>query len=67
MDKIKKYIAIFFKNKEMNCNYDMRILDFMALANSEQSKCDVIETTFNFGYAKGYRAAMAEIKKGSVA
>ena len=31
------------------------------------SAFDVITTFFNFGYAKGYRAAMAEMKKAGVA
>lgn len=64
MDKIKKYIGRFFTNKKMNSNYDMRTTEWAALVNSGQSRYDVIGTTFHFGYVKGYRAAIAKMKKG---
>lgn len=62
MDRIKQYIDSFFAGRKMNEKYDMRATDWMELAASEQSRCDVIGTAFNFGYAKGYRAALAEMK-----
>lgn len=64
MDKIRKYMERFFKSRRKNSNYDMGAIEWAALVNSEQNRYDVIGTTFNFGYAKGYRAAMAEMKKG---
>lgn len=67
MDKIKKYVDRFFASKKMNNNYDMGTMEWAALVNSGQSRYDVIGTTFNFGYARGYRAAMAEMKKGGKA
>lgn len=63
MERIKEYIVRFFANKEMDDNYDMKVFEWRELVNSKQSRCDIIATTFNFGYVKGYRAAMAEMNK----
>lgn len=69
MEKIKNYISRFFKGKRKNLRYDMRTNEWISLAHN--ARVDAIETisiTFNFGYAKGYRAAMTEMeKKGGAA
>lgn len=67
MDKIKKYIKRFFEHKEINDDYDMLVSEWNTLSKeaSQQSQtANIISVTFNFGYAKGYRAALAEMKKG---
>lgn len=64
MDKIKRYVDQFIKKVKVNNRYDMNTMEWTELVNSEQSRYDVISTTFHFGYARGYRAAMAEMKKG---
>lgn len=64
MDKIEKYIERFFKHTKPNERYDMSTKEWKAIANSGKGICDIISTTFSFGYAKGYRAALAEQKKG---
>lgn len=69
MESIKKYVDKFFKNHEKNTRYGISIKEFMSAAHlarcgqAERVICDI----FNFGYAKGYRAAMAEMKKGGAA
>lgn len=66
MDKIKSYIDRFFKRKEMNDDYDMLVSEWRTLSKEarQQSKTsDIISVTFSFGYAKGYRATLAEMKK----
>lgn len=67
MDKIKRYIDRFLKSKEINGDYDMFVSEWRTLSKEarQQSKtAEIISVTFNFGYAKGYRAALAEMKKG---
>ncbi len=67
MDKIKGYIERFFKGKGMNDDYDMLVSEWKTLvteARQQAKTADIIDVTFNFGYAKGYRAALAEMKKG---
>lgn len=71
MEKIKKYIVRFLKSKPIRQGYDMSCKEWITLVDlaicSTSDAVDAIGTTFNFGYAKGYRAAMAEIKKGGTA
>ena len=68
MDKIMKYIERFFKNKEIPSGYDMSMSLWRELSNKARTNpTDATGTTFLYGYAKGYRAAMAEIKKGGAA
>lgn len=65
MDKIKKYVDRFIATVKVNDKYDMSATELLALAKRAIGG-DALNTasiTFNFGYAKGYRAAMAEIKK----
>lgn len=65
MDKIKKYIESFFKNNKKNVCYDMNLREIFLLEEyANENKKAAFSTTFNYGYAKGYRAAMAEMKKG---
>lgn len=65
MEKIKKYVERFMQGTRMNDHYSMRAVEWFDLAMEARSgNADAISTTFNFGYAKGYRAAMAEMKKG---
>lgn len=52
-----------FKSREMNRNYEMKFSEWIALANSEQERIDVVATAFDFGYAKGYRSALSEMRK----
>lgn len=67
MEKIKKYIQNFFSEKNVNRLYDMDALEWITLSNeAERDSINTVHTVFNYGYAKGYRAAMAEIKKGGV-
>ena len=67
MDKIKGYINRFFKSKEIKGDYDMSVLEWRTLskeARQQEKTADIIELTFKFGYAKGYRAALSEMKRG---
>lgn len=66
MQKIKDYIDRFFKHKEINNDYDMIVSEWKTLVSEARQPgktTDVICTTFNFGYAKGYKAALAEMKR----
>ena len=65
MQKIKKYVENFFKKNSGNARYQMRS-DEMESCRSAMicNPFDTINTLFCYGYAKGYRAALAEMKKG---
>lgn len=65
MQKIKKYVENFFKTNAVNARYQLYVDEIEACKDS--MKADpfrTICTLFNYGYAKGYRAAQAEMKKG---
>ncbi len=65
MESIEKYVENFKKRKKMNMNYTMRGEELFAVAKeAEKDTFHTIVSVFDFGYAKGYRAAMAEMKKG---
>ena len=68
MDKVKKYIARFLKENEMNTRYALHSDEWRALAehavyNIERAATAIV-TAFEYGYVKGYRAAVSEMKKG---
>lgn len=69
MQKIKKYIENFLKHNTMNGRYGMYYDEVVSCINAfEGNQPSTICTVFDYGYAKGYRAAMAEIKqKGGTA
>ena len=69
MDKIKKYVDRFIGTAKVSDKYDMSVGELRTLTEYAIGG-DTLETvsiTFSFGFAKGYRAAMAEMKKGGVA
>ena len=67
--KIKNYIDRFFKSNKMDSNYTLKTSEMIAIME-EMHFSDVnrllyaITTLFRYGYAKGYRACKAEMKKG---
>lgn len=62
MEKINEYIKKFFEKKEKNVRYDMNLREIFTLEEyAMENKNAAFATTFNYGYAKGYRAAMAEM------
>lgn len=64
MEKIKKYIENFLKHYTMNDRYGIYYGEVVSCINSlEGSQPSTICTVFDYGYAKGYRAALAEMKK----
>lgn len=69
MEKIKSYVERFFRTKEMKRSYQLSAVEVGSLL-AEMSGADgnklfaMICTLFNYGYAKGYRACQAEMKKG---
>lgn len=73
MQKIRDYINRFFGKTKKNQNYTMRSDELFAFMEEIMSSREpkgafvVAGTLFDFGYAKGYRAAMAEMKKGGAA
>lgn len=65
MEKIKRYVDRFIKKVKANSRYDMSVLEWKILAQ-EAISGDILNTigvTFNFGYIKGYKVAIAEMKK----
>lgn len=70
MDKIKKYVERFFSTTKKKSGYGMSFnemehgMEEVLRATDANGAFEVITTFFNFGYVKGYRAAMTEIKKG---
>lgn len=65
MESIKKYIEKFFSSHKKNLRYDMNLHEIFLLEEFASENINAaFSTTFDYGYAKGYRAALAEIKKG---
>ena len=63
MESIKKYVENFKKRNKMNEHYTMRGAELFAVV--DEVKTDTFKTIvslFEFGYAKGYRAALAEMR-----
>lgn len=66
MEKIKKYIENFLKHNTMNDRYGIYCGEMVSCINAFDGKpAETVITIFDYGYAKGYRAAMAEMKKAS--
>ncbi|MFG6369554.1 MAG: hypothetical protein K1W16_14300 [Lachnospiraceae bacterium] len=64
MEKIRKYVERFFKTHKDNMKYQIYTSDAMAVAKEMRiNPLETVVTLFDYGYAKGYRAAMAEMKK----
>lgn len=68
MDKIKKYVERFFKDKPGDRNYSLTVDEMVAFMEEVQyadgdGLFRAIVSLFNYGYAKGYRACKAEMKK----
>lgn len=69
MQKIRDYIDRFFKGKKLNRNYVLTTSEMNTLMEELQFADEnklfyTITTLFRYGYIKGYRAALAEMKKG---
>lgn len=65
MEKIRKYVERFFETNRGNTRYQIYTDDIMAVHEEMRNNpWDTILALFNYGYAKGYWAAMAEMKKG---
>ena len=63
MKKIKKYVENFFKTNSGNARYQMYADEMTACKDAMIiNPFDTINTLFNYRYAKGYRAAQAEMK-----
>lgn len=64
--KIEKYVDRFITKTEVNDKYDMSAFELRSLA--ERARCEeplkMISLTFSYGYVKGYRSALDEMKKG---
>ena len=73
MDAIRKYADRFFSKTKKNPEYGMTFSEMehgmgeVFSAKDANGAFKVITTLFDFGYAKGYRAAMAEVRKGGAA
>ena len=72
MSSIKKYIDRFFKTTRRNIRYSISLKECGEVVDAIRNKDEfdgvfVVGDVFDFGYAKGYRAAMAELKKGGIA
>lgn len=69
MEPIKKYVERFFaktrKNKEYGLSFDEmeQSMEEVFTVADANGAFKIVTTLFDFGYAKGYRAAMAEMKK----
>lgn len=64
MEAIKKYVNRFFDKVEIQKGYDIKAEDWRTLSEkAKESPVDATIMSFLFGYAKGYRASRAEMKK----
>lgn len=68
MEKIAKYVERFMKNHNKNERYDLYTRDVSEIRKAVIEKpFETICLTFDYGFAKGYRSALAEMKeKGGV-
>lgn len=72
MESIKKYVDRFFSKTKKNSKYGMSFsemehgMEEVFSATGANGAFKIITTLFDFGYAKGYRAAIAEMKKGGM-
>lgn len=72
MEKIRKYTERFFKSTKQNVRYMISTGEGEEIVKAIKSRSgwDAISAAcdaFDFGYVKGYRAALAEMKKGGAA
>lgn len=69
MESIRKYVDNFFKEHEENIRFTMSTRELMSAARLARAgeAAQAISDIFSFGYAKGYRAALSEMKKGGAA
>jgi hypothetical protein len=61
-ERIERYIELTSIPDDIGNLYDMRFDEWKALADCNQP-INVIALAFNYGKAKGYRAAKAEARK----
>lgn len=68
MDEIRKYINNFRKDHVENSRFSMRISEFISATKEAKGEkvAEVISVIFSYGYAKGYRACQAKLKKDGV-
>ena len=65
MKAIDSYVNKFFRTHKMSAYYAIRLDEaFACIQAVQEAPVQTIGTIFNYGYAKGYRAAMTQIKKG---
>ncbi len=72
MENVRKYVEKFFKTTKRNIRYSMSLKEGMEFVNTIRNgdKHDgifVVSSVFDYGYVKGYKAAIAEMKKGGAA
>lgn len=58
IERMKRYIQ---RTPKISSAYTMRFHEVEALAD-ERDLCRIIDLAFRFGRAKGYRAAMKEVR-----
>lgn len=73
MEKIKSYIDRFFRKTKKNLNYTLKseemsvFMETMINSKDADRAFKTATTLFDYGYVKGYRAALSEMKKGGAA
>lgn len=68
MRKMKRYVENFLKANGRNENYQIYTSEMTAVYDAiKTDPFNAIGTLFDYDYAKGYRAAMAELRKGGAA
>lgn len=64
MDKIKRYVDNFLKTHKISEKYEIHVSEMDACINAMSvGPFRTICTLFDYGYAKSYRAAVAEMEK----
>lgn len=66
MESIRKYVANFLKKHKENNRFTISLSELMSAVDMAKNgkPVEAISDVFSFGYAKGYRVALAEMKKG---
>ncbi len=65
MKAIESYVEKFFLTHKISAYYAIRLDEaFACIQAVKEAPVQTIDTIFSYGYAKGYRAAMVQIKKG---
>lgn len=63
IEKVKRYIDRTNIPREISVRYDVHMEDLLAILRSKKHPIEAIYLVFEYGKARGYRAAKAEVRR----